>query len=87
MTDNPRRPVMLTTEQIDWLLTVTGAMLENYAERWGSMSELEQRTADMVADIDNALFATGSPTHSWAERWDQVRDRTLRMIVDDATDQ
>lgn len=86
MTDNQRRPVMLTTDQIDWLLTVTGVMLENYAERWGSMSELERRTADLVADIDNALFASGSPTHSWAERWDQVRDRTLRMVVDnDAT--
>ena len=85
-TDNQRRPVMLTTEQVDWLLTVTGAMLENYAERWGGMSELERRTADMVADIDNALFATGSPTHSWSERWDHVRDRTLRMVVDDATE-
>ena len=86
MMSDRQRPVLLTTEQIDYLLTVTGTLLAGYAERWGELPEVERRTADMVADIDNALFATGSPTHSWTERWDEVRDRTLRMVVDNATE-
>lgn len=81
-----KRMVELSTEQIDWLLTLTGSLLENYAERWPELPEVERRTADMVADIDNALFATGSPTHSWSERWDEVRDRTLKLVVDNATE-
>ena len=81
-----KRMVELSTEQIDWLLTLTGSLLENYAERWPELPEVERRTADMVADSDNALFATGSPTHSWSERWDEVRDRTLRLVVDNATE-
>ena len=77
-----KRQVTFTVEQIDYLLTLTGTLLASYAERWPSMDEVERRTADMVADIDNILFATGAPTHSWSERWDEVRDRTLRLVVD-----
>lgn len=81
-----KRQVTFTVEQIDYLLTLTGTLLDSYAERWPFIDEVERRTGDMVADIDNILFATGSPTHSWSERWDAVRDRTLRLVVDDATE-
>jgi hypothetical protein len=77
-----KRQVTFTVEQIDYLLTLTGTLLASYAERWPSIDEIERRTGDMVADIDNILFAAGSPTHSWTERWDEVRDRTLRLVVD-----
>ena len=77
-----KRQVTFTVEQIDYLLTLTGTLLASYAERFFDLDEIERRTGDMVADIDNILFAAGSPTHSWTERWDEVRDRTLRLVVD-----
>ena len=77
-----KRQVTFTVEQIDYLLTLTGPLLASYADRCPSLDDVERRTADMVADIDNILFATGAPTHSWSERWDEVRDRTLGLVVD-----
>lgn len=55
-----KRAVFLTVEQIDMLMRIVGPIMDDNADRWGDLTEVQRNRSDVLADIENILWEAGS---------------------------